>query len=923
MINRIFFNFAILALLSFSIFAQSPKPTPKKTVKTAVTKTPKPVVDDKDELKKVLALTDLNEKINALLKFKNDFPNSTELNLALEILVSTRAQLADEKLRAGDTETAIQLFKDAVKDVPEPISDALFAKVVLQLPSNLILQNQPAAALEIARQIEAKVGENGKQLLGLATFYIGAENPKEAKRLAEKTISLVNNLPAAYHTLGIANRLDFDLEAATNAFAKALELDSSALISKRSLAEMKRATGKPEEAVTLYRELIKTDENDTVSNNGLILALFDAGQRAEAENLLNKSLAAESKNLNLLAGAAYWYAAHNEADKAIEFGRKATELEPRYPWGSIALARGQMLKNQPLEAEKTLLFAQQYTSFPTLDYELATARFQAGLIEEAVRELKRRFAVSDGYVQTYVGGRKLLEAESFTELLGVERAASINAPISADTSENSEKMKRLLDFNLKLFKKDATKEELDQAVDEFVKGDDKMKTHRQLYVASRLLETKKNLTKVLELTQAAVKGIDSSLSVPTPTAAVMADELVESRTLARSRGEIIVTPEVPRQTLSYILRGRIEEITGWALYQQDQPQDAIIRLKRAISILPEKSAWWRSSNWKLGVALEAAGNSKEALEAYIKSYNNDQPDKFRRLTVEGVYRKVNGNTDGLDKLIGPNPFEEAVAQVTETPTPTPTVEPSATPAPTIETTPTPVVKSVVKADFSPTPSPSPDSTPIAEITPTPTVQPTPEKSLEIENSTLTPTSQRTIEPAVTPTPEIKTETKPDSKSTPKPLFPPVIIEVGKTTPTPTPTPTENKESETATQNKETTSQNTEKTNEPVGRPRVVTTESSAISEPPSCLVSSQDNLSILSKGGNLLVLVGFLQEGEVSAIKAESSSPSDVTATPQPEIGKQTNRAFFVIKSISETKGVFTVTFTSPCGKKEIQVKVR
>ncbi len=767
-------------------------------------------------------------------------------------------------------------------------------------------------------------------------------------------------MPAAYHTLGVAYRLDFDLESSIKAFAKALELDSNAVISKRSLAEMKRATGKSEEAITLYREIIEKDDKDVLANNGLILSLFEANQREEAETLLNKSLEANPNNPSLLVGAAYWYAAHNEAAKAIEFGSKAVEIEPRYTWGYIALARGQMLQNQPLEAEKTLLVAQHYTSFPTLDYEIATARLQAGLIEEAVRELKRRFAVKDNYVQTFIAGRKALEAESFMELLGVERAASIYTPISADSAENSEKLKRLLDFSLKLANKESTEEELNQAADEFAKGDDKMKAHRQLYAASRLLQEKRSLPKVLELTQGAIKGVDSSLEVTVPTASVMADELFETRTLALSRGEVVIIPDVSRQTLSTILRGRIEEIIGWTFYEQDKPQEAVVRLKRAISILPEKSAWWRSSHWKLGMALDAAGNSKDALEALVKSYNNGQPDRFRRAIVEGVYRKVNGNTDGLDKLIGANPFED-VAQVTETPTPRIESSPSPTPKVTPEVSPTPTPETTPQVEATPiptavsTPSPTPEATPTVEITPTPTPEikvetspsptpetkveptatptpeatpsPTPIPTLEIKNPT--PTPEIKVEATPSPTPEVKTETPTETKAeatpTPTPLFPTIVIEAGKTEPTatPTPTPAENKVGETVAENKE-------KPVDPFDRPRIAPekpaetpTAETPVTEIPTCLNVSQDSLSILSNGGNLGVLVGYNQEGDISKITAESSSPNDVTATVELGIGSQSNRAFFLVKSISENKGVFTVTFNSPCGKKEIQVKVR
>ncbi len=92
MMKRLFFSFSILILLSVINLAQSPSPTPKTAKKPIASKTPKPtkpVTDEKTALEKILALTDLNEKINALKKFVADFPASKELNRALENLVSS------------------------------------------------------------------------------------------------------------------------------------------------------------------------------------------------------------------------------------------------------------------------------------------------------------------------------------------------------------------------------------------------------------------------------------------------------------------------------------------------------------------------------------------------------------------------------------------------------------------------------------------------------------------------------------------------------------------------------------------------------------------------------------------------------------------------------------------------------------------
>src|SRR5204862_3617675 len=108
--------------------------------------------------------------------------------------------------------------------------------------------------------------------------------------------------------------------------------------------------------------------------------------------------------------------------------------------------------------------------------------------------------------------------------------------------------------------------------------------------------------------------------------------------------------------MSAVLRGEIEMLTGWAEFQMDHPSDAVIRLKRAVSVFPPDSSWWRTGMWRLGTALVGAGKDSEALEAYVKSYKSEgAPDPLKYSVIEGVYRRVNGNTEGLEAKIGPDP----------------------------------------------------------------------------------------------------------------------------------------------------------------------------------------------------------------------------------------------------------------------------
>lgn len=937
----------LLCLFLAAAFAQKPntkaspakpvaaKPTPPKS-KPAAKPTPKPKVRDseieKAEFDKIAAITDPAEKLEALQRYEVDFPKSDKLAEVVEMIVVSRAVIAAQKLEAHETEAGIALFKLAIKEAPTPIPDKLFDAVMINFPTNLFYQGQRVAAVEVAALIEEKAGNNAKQLLNLAAFYLGIEQSGEAKRIAEKVIANQPDMPDAYQTLGLAQRMSFQSAESAAAYAKALELKPDSVISKRSLAEMKRSLGKTEEAAALYRELLALNPDDPDARTGLILCLFDLEKKEDAESEMARALELNPGNLPLLAGAAYWYAAHNQGEKAVEIAQKAIEIEPRYIWSHIALARGFMDQNKPLDAERVLLSARQYGNFPTLEYEIASARLIAGFYRDAVEELEKSFAVKDGMVNARLGGRVPKETKSFIELISFERRASIFEPLAADNPENAGRLKALLDLTQLLGAKDASEAEIIAAADAFIEGDDRMKFHRQLYVASILLQKRRALPKVLELMKAAALKSDSAADGPNVTSAILADQLYESRVISIARNQLVLVPEVPRQMLSAIVRGKIEDMTGWALFQQSDRAGALIHLRRAVSVMPDKSAWWRASVWKLGAVLEADGKDAEALDNYIKSYVTDRPSGIKYLTIASLYRKVHGNIDGLEAKIGVNPDAGTAAENTgPAPVPSPSTDvPSAVPV--AETTPAPEPKTT--PEIRPTPSSDPvaagaqeETTPKTSSTPEAEPEPTPGPPPKVEATPETsPAGETFPTPSPEPSPDIAPADKPDNvKSDPekpanspdKPkqrdLFDPVVITVPSAGPSKSRNLPPNPPAEG--EGKKTDSSGAE-------RPRVVGEKTKPGPEAPRCAITfSQENIALANNGGSIGLLVGIDGEGNAEDLQATSSSPGDVAVAYDPATGSS-RKAFFVIKSISKKMGLFTVTFEGACGKKEITVKV-
>lgn len=618
-------------------------------------------------LSSILALP-ADERIAGLQDFLKTNSATMLAPTATEALVAALAESGDAKLQSGDTADGLAQFRAAVELAPANMSDKLFAVVIAKIPTNLYVRNQPEAALEAARNIEPKINRDAKRLLALASFYLGLEQANDAARLAQQALTLAPEMAAAHQALGAAYHVDLRLDDAVAEYTRALELDAKLAGARRSLADLLRATGQAEKALALYREVLAVESKDNAARAGLVLSLYNLGKKDDAERELAAALQDEPRNLQLLVGAAYWYDTQADGARALDLAGKAVAIEPRYTWAQIALARSLLLQNRFADAERSLRFAQQYGRFPTLDYELADALAAGGFYDEAAVELQRSFAWQKGSIATRLAGRKAATGANFIELLAPERRAGIYQPNAADTESNARMLKGLLALATAVSASDfGDGEAAIAATQDFVGGgDETTRALRRLYAATALQDKGIAPATVFELTEAATTGVEAALDTPQATTAILASELHDVRAQAIASGGTPNLPALPRELLSKILRGRLEMTAGWALFNLDKPSDAVVRLRRAASVLPENSVWWRTALWRLGASLDAGGNKEEALASYIKSYQRGAPDQGRRAVIENLYRKINGSLDGLDEKIGP-PLSTSSSQLNETP----------------------------------------------------------------------------------------------------------------------------------------------------------------------------------------------------------------------------------------------------------------
>jgi len=230
-----------------------------------------------------------------------------------------------------------------------------------------------------------------------------------------------------------------------------------------------------------------------------------------------------------------------------------------------------------------------------------------------------------------------------------------------------------------------------------------MHTFGQVYAASRLLRNGVGVDAALEMIASAKKDTDEALKNPVATMAVQADEFRELRARALTAGNVPDIAPAPAEALAKIFKGRLEDLEGWGLFNQEKYSDAITHLKQAAETAPQETPTWRSALWHLGVALEQSGQKEQALDAYIKSYKAGPPESVRRSIIEQLYRSINGSTNGLDERLRSG-SEAAIAAPPETPSP------EATPA-TDTTKPEAPKPETPKPDATPEPAPSASPSP--------------------------------------------------------------------------------------------------------------------------------------------------------------------------------------------------------------------
>ncbi len=632
----------------------------------AVAQTPNRQAEPRS-LDNILAIEEPNVRLTALQQFLRANPNGEKSLAAREAVVASYAQIGETQLGENNIEKALDAFQHGLRALPKQISDRFFEDIVIKIPLAVSARGYRPEAVTLGKMLETRFANEAERLAALGEFYLIIEAAGDAVTPLENAVRLSPEDARLHRTLGLAYTWCLRISDAVAAYQLAVRYNSKDRRAFCDLADLYRSQGAYDDALKLYRKQLEIDPKHTPSYKGLALLYTALGKDTEAAAALNqlRDLSGSSDQITqdklLQTQLAFYYLAQSKLKAARQAADTALAIEPRFSWARIAAAEVELAEGKFFEAERHLLAAQQFASFPTLAFTLG----KLYLIVEDFDGASEQFAKAFSYTAkdkftTRLGGVRDVQADELKDLLAPEHQAAIFLAEPATSDELFKIAESLTRVNAKLQEKanektpdtkaaPATREnndKLEQSARTFVEAEGSRRSFRALYMARRLSQAGQALPLAIKLAEQAL-------------------ELAEVATEAE--GSVRDYPNFDRDGRLRIFRGRAHDARGWALFKLGRNREALPALGEAVRSygpLPEGNQALRH----LATAKEAAGDLPVALELHLAAYEapvNKNSVDVNRTVIELLYRKVHGSLNGLNERLGQPLSPQTLAAIGE------------------------------------------------------------------------------------------------------------------------------------------------------------------------------------------------------------------------------------------------------------------
>lgn len=687
-----------MALIFATVLGQTPVQRPRVVGKEPGSEAGAQRASLREALEQARAANSVDERISLLEKFVATNRGSVLEVEARELLMREYALRAEQRLREGSPEKAVNDFKAAYRSAPAEITDRIFSQYIFPMPVALNAFGYRAESADLMRSFEARFQSDVNRLIQIGFFYVQIEAPLEAVRTLERAVQLAPQDHRAHNSLGTAYLINLRLDDAQAEFRRALELNPKDEYANLNLANLLRSRGQMEQAVTYYQKQIALKPDDADSHAGVAIALLALGRDEEAEKEVIRASELAPENYRLFTQLAYFYAARKKTFHARSAVERAAKIEPRYAWTHITKANIDALEGKFGDALSTLLPAQNLATFPTLSFEVAKALMALDGYDQAIEVIGRAFTLSDdGEFEALLGGVMKARSPRLDLLLERERLAALfvneqtTTPLQYRLAESLARIDHYLKVALaaksprssspprRTVKPRQKGARQSRPAPRSQAGQDKADVQQ----ASRPRRTESNPDPNAELSagaDSALPGVEELLRAITvfttlddgrqPFRAIwVARKLAESgialdaaEQLAHRAisiadqatepdGSMRDAPLLDRSGRLAVFLGRAEDALGWALLKKGDTRGAIAHLSRSADVYPNNSER-KGPLWHLGVAMEEVGDEQRAVDFYIAGYDPRFPGaEARRARIEALYKKLKGSLEGLEERL--------------------------------------------------------------------------------------------------------------------------------------------------------------------------------------------------------------------------------------------------------------------------------
>jgi tetratricopeptide (TPR) repeat protein len=667
----------------------APKPAapvqPKKSAETEVLTSP-----TADSLERIRALTTQQERIAALEKFIVAQKGSPVETQGRELLIREYTLRGEQYLREGNPSLASKDFKAVLRLVPEAVNDKVFDQYIFPMPVAMSAFGFREESVELMKSFEKRFDADANRLVQIGFFYVQIEAPIEAVRVMEQAAKLAPQDHRVHNALGNAYLINLRLTDALAEFEKALEINAKDEYANLGIANLSRAFGDYDRAAEFYRKHLQLKPEDAEASGGLAITMMAQGKENQATRMLQTALERDPNNYSIMLQQAFYYLNKKKPELARPLIDRAARLVPRYAWAFIAKANADAQENKYGDALATIMQAQQFGQFATLNFEVVKALLTVDGYDQAVDVLKKDFTVTtEGEFETILGGVAKARSQRLDLLIERERQAvlflneSPTTPLQYKLAEALGRIDKFIQVSSAAKKQggqsaprkstvqpkagsaskptsqdlsgvtrprksadakddpnaplnggaDATlpgMTELLRAITAFTTLDDGRQAFRMVWVSKRLTEANLAFDAAEQLARRAIS---------------MGEAATEPENSMRD------APILDRAGRRAVFFGRAYDALGWVLYKKGDKRAAVGALSKSVeSYMP--SAERKNALWHLAIATEDVGDEKNALEFYIASYDAAASSaKIRRAQIETLYKKVNGSLAGLDEKL--------------------------------------------------------------------------------------------------------------------------------------------------------------------------------------------------------------------------------------------------------------------------------